>query len=197
VAIDGYVANRLAGSLNPSVCVSAAGETPMPKNITAVHRELVALDGMTVGELAEKYLEVFGEPSRSRNKAYLQKKIAWRIQELAEGGLSERAKRRIAELAEEAPIRQRPAREANRATDEAARDPRLPKPGTVLKRTHGGREHVVTVHADDFEYRAKRYSSLSAIAKAITDTNWNGLLFFGLTTRRISKRREGERAKGT
>lgn len=169
----------------------------MPKESASVHRELAALDAMCVGELAEKYLEVFDEPSRSRNKAYLQKKIAWRIQELAEGGLSERAKRRIAELAEGAPIRQRPGRGTAYAVDTPARDPRLPLAGTVLKRIHGDREHVVTVHADDFEYRGKRYSSLSAIAKAITDTNWNGLLFFGLTTRRISKRGEGERAKST
>lgn len=163
----------------------------MPKNITPVHRELAALDGMTVGQLAEKYLEVLGELSRSRNKAYLQKKIAWRIQELAEGGLSERAKRRIAELAEDAPIRQRPGRETGHAS---ARDPRLPRPGTTLKRIHGGREHAVTVNADDFEFRGKRYASLSAIAKVITGTNWNGLLFFGLTTRRASNRREGEHA---
>jgi hypothetical protein len=167
----------------------------MPKNITPVHRELVALDGMTVGELAEKYLEVFGEPSRSRNKAYLQKKIAWRIQELAEGGLSERAKRRIAELAEDTPVRQRPAREMGHVADAPKRDPRLPGPGTILKRTHGGREHTVTVNADHFDFCGGRYASLSAIAKAITGTNWNGLLFFGLTTRRISNRREVERAK--
>jgi hypothetical protein len=156
----------------------------MPKNIAAVHRELAALDSMRVSELAEKYLEVFGEPSRSRNKAYLQKKVAWRIQELAEGGLSERAMRRIAELAKDAPIRQRPPRGGPPTADASARDLRLPKPGTVLRRMHGGREYVVMVHADNFEFGGKRYTSLSAIAKSITGTNWNGLLFFGLTKRR-------------
>ncbi len=155
----------------------------MARKTDPIHRDLVAIDKMCVSELAEKYLEVFGEPSRSRNKAYLQKKIAWRIQELAEGGLSERAKRRIAELAKSAPLRQRPGRAAGRAADEPARDPRLPNPGAILTRTHGGREHAVTVNADDFEFRGKRYTSLSAIAKVITGTNWNGLIFFGLAKR--------------
>jgi hypothetical protein len=155
----------------------------MARKIDPLHRELLALETMSVGELAAKYLEVFGEPSRSRNKAYLQKKIAWRIQELAEGGLSERAKRRIHELAKDAPIRQRPPRGTSPVLGGPVRDPRLPKAGTVLRRTHGGREHLVTVHVDDFEFGGKRYASLSAIAKAITGTNWNGLLFFGLTKR--------------
>jgi hypothetical protein len=155
----------------------------MAKKIDPVHRELVALEEMTVSALAAKYLEVFAEESRSRNKAYLQKKIAWRIQELAEGGLSERAKRRIAELAKDAPIRQRPPRGAARGVDAPERDPRLPKPGTIVRKNHNGREHAVTVNADDFEFRGKRYTSLSAIAKAITGTNWNGLVFFGLAKR--------------
>ena len=60
--------------------------------------QLAALRQMTVGELRERHLEVFGEPSRSRNKDYLYKKVAWRIQEMAEGGLSERALAKIDEF---------------------------------------------------------------------------------------------------
>lgn len=149
-----------------------------------VHQQLVALDGMTVSELAAKYREVFGEEARSRNKPYLAKKIAWRIQELAEGGLSDRAKRRIEELAKDAPIRQVPPRtKVSAPVGERERDPRLPRAGTLLTKTHGGREHVVKVLIDAFEYRGKHYTSLSAIAKVITGTNWNGIVFFGLAKR--------------
>lgn len=157
---------------------------PVAPALKTIHEQLVALDAMTVSELATKYREVFGEEARSRNKPYLAKKIAWRIQELAEGGLSDRAKRRIEELAKDASIRQVPPRtKAVAPVTERERDPRLPRAGRLLTKTHGGREHVVKVLADDFEYRGKRYTSLSAVAKAITGTNWNGIVFFGLAKR--------------
>jgi hypothetical protein len=149
-----------------------------------VHQQLVALDAMTVSELAAKYREVFGQEARSRNKTYLAKRIAWRIQELAEGGLSDRAKRRIEELAKDAPIRQLPPRTKPVVpAGERERDPRLPRAGTLLTKMHAGREHVVKVLVDAFEYRGKHYTSLSAIAKVITGTNWNGIVFFGLAKR--------------
>ena len=162
---------------------------PIARQLKTVHTDIVALDAMSVSELAAKYYEVFREESRSRNKAYLRKKIAWRIQELAEGGLSDRAKRRIEELAANAPIRQRPPRGTPTTSDQPPRDPRLPKPGTILRKAHGGSEHLVTVHTDDFEFRGKRYTSLSSIAKVITATNWNGLVFFGLA-KRVAKATE-------
>jgi hypothetical protein len=68
-----------------------------------------------------------------------------------------------------------------------ARDPRLPAPGCILRRAHGGVEHEVSVHESDFEYRGQRYRSLSKIAREITGTAWNGLLFFGLTIRKSAK----------
>ena len=57
---------------------------------------------MTSADLAEKYVALYGTPPRSRNKDFLRKRLAWRIQELAEGGLSERALARIEELGAEA-----------------------------------------------------------------------------------------------
>ena len=72
-----------------------------------VQRELVRIDDMTVQQLRDRYREVFDEDTRSRNRQYLIKKLKWRIQELAEGGLSELARRKIAELARNAPIRRR------------------------------------------------------------------------------------------
>jgi hypothetical protein len=70
-----------------------------------VHKEIAALLEMAPAELRAKYLEVFGEPTRSGNKSFLFKRLAWRLQSLAEGGLSDRARRRAAELARDADIR--------------------------------------------------------------------------------------------
>ena len=158
-----------------------------------VPQQLAALSGMGVAALRQKYLEVFGEPSRSGNKDYLFKKLAWRIQSVAEGGLSERAKRRADELARDADVRTTVPRPPNATADAPARTvvmrapssdgrDRLPIPGTVLARTYRGRHVAVTVLADGtFEFDGQTYKSLSAIAKAITGSHWNGYLFFGLT----------------
>lgn len=140
--------------------------------------QLAALEKMTVGELAERYRELFGEPTRSRNRQYLRKRLAWRIQELAEGGLSPRALERIEQLAPLAPARWRQSA-APVVPVAAPRDPRLPPPGTVLVRHHSGADHKVTVLADGgFEYQGERHRSLSKVARLITGTAWNGYLFF-------------------
>jgi hypothetical protein len=75
-----------------------------------IGKELARLGRMTVGELRERYRAVFGEETRSGNKDFLRKRIGWRIQALAEGGLSERAHRRAEELANDADLRIRPPR---------------------------------------------------------------------------------------
>jgi Protein of unknown function (DUF2924) len=149
---------------------------------TTAH-ELAALATMSVGELADKYREVFGEPTHSRNKEFLRKRIAWRLQERAEGGLSPRALERIEQLAPSAPVRWRqPVQKSNTNPGPLitvpTRDPRLPDVGTVLTRVHDGVEHQVTVLADGFEYQGQRHRSLSKVARLITGTSWNGFLFF-------------------
>ncbi len=151
-------------------------------------RRLAELREMTVGQLRDTYREVFGVPSRSRNKDYLRKKVAWRIQELAEGGLSDRARSLIEELAAGAPVHwrgdsRRRAGASPLPTGDRDRDPRLPAPGTVLARCYQGDECRVTVLKDGFKYRGERYRSLSKIAREVTGTNWNGFLFFGLERR--------------
>ncbi|MEO1336515.1 MAG: DUF2924 domain-containing protein [Myxococcota bacterium] len=161
--------------------------------ILEVAQELDTVASMTVVQLMDKYREVFGEPTRSRNKAYLQKRISWRIQELAEGGLSARALAKIDALTMFAPARWRLKRSSNKETEEAfppqevrtlrntkRRDPRLPPAGTVLKRVFKGTEYSVTVHMSDVEYEGQRYSSLSKVARLIAGTQWNGFAFFGL-----------------
>ena len=159
------------------------------KAVADVAGQLAALSEMTIGQLKERYRELFGVPTRSRNKPYLQKKLAWRIQELAVGGLSEHAQHRIQELAPDAPVRWRasnggtvkaPPKEAQEGPK---RDPALPPPGTVLTREHKGTEHRVTVLDDGFEYQGANYRSLSKIATEITGTRWNGFLFFRLKQR--------------
>lgn len=159
----------------------------------AVLREIESLRRLTVGGLREKYLEVFGEDSRSNHKNFLFRRIAWRLQANAEGDLSERARRRALEIANDADLRIRaPKNFAATESDVAGRtvagvidgkrDCRLPSPGTLLTRAFKGQTFVVTVLADGFEYEGHTYRSLSAIASSITGTHWNGLAFFGLNS---------------
>jgi hypothetical protein len=150
---------------------------------------IAALKKLKVGGLREKYKEVFGEATKSSNKDYLFKRIAYRLQEKKYGGLSERAQKRAAELAKDAPIHRRPplakndalvAKEPTEAKRPKERDPRLPKPGTVLSRTFKDKEHTVRVLPDGFEYKGKTYRSLSAIGALITGSACNGFAFFHL-----------------
>jgi hypothetical protein len=141
------------------------------------------LADMTVGDLAELYRELYGEPTRTRNKDYLRKRLQFRLQELASGGLPAKAVAKITELGDQLPERWRirQAEQEKLPMPEAPpRDPRLPPVGTVLRRAHRGTTHEVTVAVDGFDYAGKRFKTLSAIAKLITGTPWNGFAFFGL-----------------
>jgi hypothetical protein len=157
----------------------------------AVLKEVESLRRLSVTGLRQKYLEVFGEESRSHHKDFLFRRIAWRLQALAEGDLSERARRRALEIANDADVRIRAPKQHGEQNAGVAgrtvvgvingkRDIRLPEPGTLLTREFKGQTHVVKVLADGFEYEDRKYSSLSAIATEIAGTRWNGFLFFGL-----------------
>ena len=169
----------------------------MPAASKGMEQTVAALGRMTVGQLREKYLDVFGEPSRSGNRDFLFKRIAWRVQSLAEGTLSERAKRRAEELARDADVRltvPRPPKQAATApvaappAPKATAQDRLPLPGTVLTRKYRGRQVETKVLPYGFEYEGQVYSSLSAVAKAVTGSHWNGHLFFGLTTHKRDRK---------
>ncbi len=157
-------------------------------------KELAALERMTVGQLQQRYAEVFGEPVRSRHKHYLIRRIAWRLQADAEGGLSERALRRAEELANVADVRVTPPKggvwgsPAVLATRPQATarssDPRLPPVGAAITRDYKGRTITATILADGFEYEGERYRSLTAVAKAITGSHINGFRFLGLEGKR-------------
>src|SRR5262249_50745281 len=111
--------------------------------------------------------------------------------------LSERARRRALEIADDADLRKKvPSQFAPPPAHRSRLDARLPVPGTLLTRVYGGRTIEGRGLAGRFEYQGARYQSLSAVARAVTGTRWNGLVFFGLAKRgerrpRAEKRRGG------
>ena len=133
---------------------------------------LVALKTTPTPQLKEQWRQLFeGEPP-AFNRRYLESRLAYRIQELAYGGLKPDTVRRLEKLGEEldggrVDVRKRPANDR-------------PISGTRLIRDYQGVEHCVTVRDNDYEYQGRPYKSLSAIARAITGTQWNGVVFFGL-----------------
>jgi hypothetical protein len=159
-----------------------------------VGREIAALQRMTPAQLRGKYAEVFGEPTVTKNRTWLVRRIAWRIQADAEGELSERARARAAEIARDSDLRVIPPRETpapavlpmtrgGTRTGTLAKekqDDRLPPPGTVLTRKYKGGSVQVKVLPGGFKYEGQTYGSLSAVAKAVTGSHCNGFLFFGL-----------------
>ena len=154
---------------------------------TTINRELSDLKGMSVGELQTKYIEVFGEATTGRNKVWLQKRIAWRIQANQFGGLTDRAIERASQLANEADLRVTVPKEPTIAPKVkpvlrlSPQDDRLPPVGDFIVREYKGREHVVTILQQGFEYEGETYKTLSAVAKTITGQHWNGFRFFNLT----------------
>lgn len=148
-------------------------------------KALAALKDMTATELRRKHLEVFGEPSKSGNKEYMVKRIAWRIQMQAEGGLSARALARAQSLENEADLRMNPPRPAEAAmpphvVGKIKVDPRLPMPGSLLTREYKGQKVLVRVLPKGFECEGEVYRSLTALVQTITGTHWNGYDFFGM-----------------
>jgi hypothetical protein len=154
-----------------------------------IAKEVAALRRMTTKDLRERYAEVFGEATLANNKAWLIKRIAWRLQVLAEGGLSERARQRAAELANDADLRLSPPKipagsgEAERTHTGSLKDrgdDRVPRAGTVITRLYKGETLQVTVLDQGFEFEGQVYRSLSAVAKHITGSHCNGFYFFRL-----------------
>ena len=153
-----------------------------------VAQELSVLQRMTPAELRVKYREAFGEESRSGHKEWLVKRIVWRLQALAEGDLSERARQRAVELANDADLRTNAPRAplpkvipeppvlAPKVADTG--DDRLPMPGAVITRLYKGETLQVHVLTSGFAYQGQVYGTLSAVAKAITGTHTSGFLFF-------------------
>jgi hypothetical protein len=137
---------------------------------------------------------MFGEICKSTNRDFLFRRIAFHLQANAQGDLTERARRQAVEIVRDSDLRSRgpvgflaqmgttspPVLDRSRPQ----RDWRLPEPGSVLTRRLSDRHIIVKVLEQGFEYESRRYRSLSAIAREVTGTRWNGLLFFGLAERR-------------
>ena len=172
----------------------------------AVLMEIESLRRASMAALRDKYREVFQEDTRSRHREHLFRRIAWRLQALAEGDLSERARGRAQEIARDADLRMIAPRDFFTVEGERVRttgvdrnrreqDSRLPLPGAMLARKWRGRNILVEVLAKGFRFENRHYSSLSAIATAVTGTRWNGLAFFALTRPADGKRKDGSRAQ--
>ncbi len=154
--------------------------------MNTIAQQVNELQRLPAAELAERYAELFGKPPRVRNKAFLQRQVAWKLQERALGGLSTHARARLDELISKLDVRLAPPEP--RARPAALRDaPRGPLAGTTLVREWRGQQIRVEVREDGFEWRGTMFRSLSGVARAITGTNWNGRLFFGLTKRTVAR----------
>ena len=134
-----------------------------------VLRQIAMLKTRSTPELHDMWRELFDREPPVLGRRYLEDRIAYRVQELHFGGLSDRARRRLDALADQLEPKAARRRDAGR-----------PIAGTQLRREWNGIEHVVNVREHDFEYNGRPYKSLSAIARSITSVRWNGPLFFGL-----------------
>lgn len=138
----------------------------------SVLAQIASLARASLPELKAQWRDLFGTEAPGINRAYLERRIAYRLQELAYGGLSETTRARLAELAKTADRGSSP-RTRMRAQDR-------PIAGTKLLRVWQGVEHSVTVLQTGFDYQGRSFASLSAVARQITGTQWNGPAFFGL-----------------
>jgi len=159
-----------------------------------VYTEIERLRSLSIQKLRARYREVFGEDSRTAHKQHLVRQIAWRLQVQAQGDLSERARQRALEIADDADLKtqvpphwkgEEPIPQSRGRSPHAGR---IPAAGTLLRRVYRDRTVVVKILTEGFEYEGRRYGSLSAVARAATGTRRNGLLFFGLTQRGKEKR---------
>lgn len=147
---------------------------------TTVLARLVALKSMSVNELKAEWRRLFGTDAPNNSRPFLELRLGHRIQELAYGGPSREAVRLLDALADE--LHGKPGRKT------MIRESRMPVAGTRLVREWNGVEHTVTVLRDGFEFEGRKYKSLSAIARAITGTRWNGWRFFGIREIKRSNR---------
>ncbi len=139
---------------------------------------LAALKTTSTPDLKNQWRELFESEPPAFNRRYLESRLAYRIQELAYGGLKPETVRRLEILGEQL--------DGGNITLRRIRADLKPIAGTKLIREWQGIEQTVTVLADGYEWQGRPYRSLSAVARAITGTRWNGWVFFGLKSQRGS-----------
>ena len=157
--------------------------TPPQQTVAAIpHADvlgrLAALKTASTPDLKQQWRELFAAEPPPYNRRFLETRLAYRVQELAYGGLKPETIRRLEELGEQL--------DGGNPVLRRIRGDDMPITGTRLVREYQGVDHSVTVLHDGFEYQGRPYQSLSAIARAITGTRWNGWLFFGLKNRRAA-----------
>jgi hypothetical protein len=143
---------------------------------TNVLRQVALLREASTADLKQRWRELFGNEPPPFSRRFLESRLAYRIQELAYGGLNPETVARLEALGERL--------DGGNVTLRRIRADDRPIAGTRLVRGHKGVEHVVTVLHDGFDYEGRPYQSLSAIARSITGTRWNGWTFFGLNRQR-------------
>ena len=139
---------------------------------------LAALKTASTADLKAQWRDLFETEPPPFNRRYLESRLAYRIQELAYGGLKPETVGRLVALGEQL--------DGGNVVLRRIRADSRPLAGTRLIREWQGVQHVVTVRVNDFEFEGRPYQSLSAIARAITGTRWNGWVFFGLKNHRRS-----------
>ena len=137
---------------------------------------LAALKAMSVNELKTEWQAMFDAPAPNNSRTFLESRLAYRIQELAYGGPDRETRRMLDLLADEV--------EGHSKRKHQIIDPRNPVTGTRLIREWEGVEHTVTVLKDGFDWQGRKFKSLSAVAREITGTRWNGYRFFGMRERK-------------
>ena len=163
--------------------------------IPEVGEHIDQLRQMTTAQLRLKYHELFGCASHSNHKGYLVRRLAWRLQSLAGGGLSERARQYAREISDDAALRLCAPKQFGGApptmpvaTTSRRVDPRVPAPGTQPVKCYKNETITVTVLEDGFQLGERVYKSLSAIARQVTGTRWNGYSSFALNSRKGVRR---------
>jgi Protein of unknown function (DUF2924) len=137
---------------------------------------LAALKSTSTPDLKTQWRELFDSEPPAFNRRYLESRLAYRIQELAYGGLKPETVKRLEVLGEQL--------DGGNITLRRIRANLKPIAGTRLVREWQGIEQTVTVLADGYEWQGRPYRSLSSVARAITGTRWNGWVFFGLKSQR-------------
>jgi len=134
------------------------------------------LQNLSREELIQKWQKIFKTKPPSQSKTtFLIQHLSWELQAKKYGGLSAPAKRQLEKLATEL------AQNKELSVESISVSPKIEiKAGTKLIREYQGKKHEVTALEKGFEYKCKKYKSLSAIANEITGTRWNGKIFFGL-----------------
>ena len=151
---------------------------------TTVLQQVTELSGMAYSALKDRWLILFGTDPPAYKREHMIRRLAYRIQELAYGGLSDAATEQLGQIAAAADFGGQATRKKRRKVKSTQ-----PLPGTRLVREWRGVRHEVTAVVGGFEYQGRPYRSLSAVAKAITGAHWSGPQFFGLRT---AKKTEAE-----